>query len=127
MKKSLLALFFLALTLTGCSKSSWTAKFYMVRAENAFTKAHALRVKPDFPQEKRLAYFRSACRDFRKAYGVDPRVFTLSRIEIAFDTCLRVQEREGVELFRNFQDEYTKAHPTEAEYGDAGAWMAMEG
>jgi len=126
MKKPLLALFFLGFTCAGCSKSSWIAKFYVVRAENAFTKAHALRVKPDFPPQKRLEYFRSACRDFRKAYAVDPRVFTLARIETAFDTCLRVEDRESVALFRNFQEEYTKAHPTEAEYGDAGAWMAME-
>lgn len=127
MKKYLLALFFLGPALAGCSQSSWVAKFFMVRAENASAKAHALRVKPEFPQEKRLGYYRSACRDFRKAHEVDPRVFTLFRIELAFDACLRVEDREGVALFRNFQEEYTKAHPTEAEYGDAGAWMGMEG
>lgn len=127
MKKTLLALSFLGLVLAGCSKVSWIAKFYVVKAENAFTKAHALRIKPDFPQAKRLEYYRASCRDFRKAYDLDPAVYTLYRIEIAFDACLRVKASEDVELFRNFQEKYSREHPTEVKYGDTGAWMGLEG
>ena len=125
MKNIILA--FLIIAAAGCSKASWVAKYYMVRAENAFNKSHALRINPNVPSNKRLGYYRSACRDFRKAHEVDPRVFTLFRIELAFDACLRVEDREGAALFRNFQEEYNQAHPTEEEYGDAGAWIGMEG
>jgi hypothetical protein len=99
----------------------------MVRAENAFNKSHALRVDASIPNAKRLSYYRSACRDFRRAYDVDRRIFTLSRIEIAFDACLRIEDFENSNLFRKFQEEYSNAHPTEVKYGDAGAWMNLEG
>jgi hypothetical protein len=124
MKRWLLALLFLGFA-GGCSKPTWIAKIYVVRAENAYSKGHALRVKK-VSYEERLKYYRTACEDFLKAYESDPSVFTLYRIELAADACLRRDDKAAVELFRQFEAEYIQKHPTEVEYGDAGAWMSIE-
>lgn len=116
-----------ALAGTGCSKGNWIAKVHLVKAENAFSKAYAMRIDKTIPSEERLKLYRASCRDFRKAYEYDPSVFTLFRIESAADACLRVEDFEGSELFRNFADEYAQQHPNEVKYGDAGPWMTLEG
>ena len=111
----------------GCSGPRWLAKIYMVRAENAFSKAYALRVAKQVSYEERLKYYREACGNFLKAYRTDPGIFTLYRIETATDSCLRIDDRGGVSLFRKFEEEYAQKHPKEVKYGDVGPWMNLEG
>lgn len=100
---------------------------HVVKAENAASKAYALRVKGQISHEERLRHYKTACENFYEAYREDPRVFTLSRIEVAADACLRVRDQERVGLFEIFREEYIREHPTETEYGDAGVGMMLEG
>ena len=118
MKKTLLL--FLALAVLGCSAKDWMAKFYAVQAENALTQAANMKKNPF---EKRLHFYAEACRDFGKAYRIDREVFTLTRIEAAQDTCWKAGDREAEEKFRQFEEEYSQAHPQEARYGDAGVGL----
>lgn len=113
--------------LTGCTDPRWLAKVYMLKAENAFSKAYAMRVNKNISYDLRLKYYQGACSDFKKAYHFDPNIFTLYRIELAADSCLRVEDFEGVEVFRKFEEEYSKKHPKEVKYGDVGPWMNLEG
>ena len=124
MKKFFFALLFL-LTAGGCSKPAWIAKLHMMQAENAYNRGHELRLQK-IPYEARLKHYRIACHEFLKAYEKDPKVFTLYRIEMAGDACLRIEDQESVALFREFEAVYIAEHPTETEYGDAGAWMNVE-
>ncbi len=102
----------------GCSRESWLAKFHIVRAEEKFTKASEMRSRKD-QQERRLKIYRESCDHFLKAYRIDPAVFTLYRIEIAYQACRWVDDSESSETFRAFEEEYAKQHPTETEFGDA--------
>lgn len=104
---------------SGCSKSSWQARYDLVQAENAVMKAYALRVKGEVVSEERLRYYRRACTYFMKAYRTRPGEFTLSRIESAAESCLRVKDQEAREIFQAFEERYVREHPTETEYGDA--------
>lgn len=116
---SLLPCFLASLLLfNGCSKEYFLAKYYLIKAEEAYSKAYALRVKHEAAEERK-EYYRKAREYFFKAYQNFPKVFTLNRIEQAYDTCLRLEDKEGEGIFRRFADEYVKEHPTEAEYGDA--------
>ena len=96
-----------------------------MQAENAYEKAYALRVKK-IPYEERLRYYREACSNFSKAHESDPRSFSLSRIETAADSCMRVEDSEAEEKFRAFGEKYAREHPTEVEFGDAFPAMAFE-
>lgn len=109
----------------GCSKSSWQARYDLVKAENAVMKAYALRIKGEAASEERLRYYREACTHFMKAYRAHSEEFTLSRIESAAESCLRVNDEEAKETFQAFEERYIREHPTEAEYGDA-APMTLE-
>lgn len=126
MKKILFALAVI-LTSLGCSKLTWIAKIYVVRAEDTASKAHAMRIDKKVPAGVRLKLYHQACTDFLRAYRYDPSVFTLNRIEMASDTCLRVEDFKNANMFRDFEEEYVKKHPNEAKYGDAGPWMTLEG
>ena len=125
MKKIFLALL-LTFLFVGCSVPTWLAKIYMVKAENAFSEGYALRIKKNIPYEERLKYYHVACDNFLKAYRFNPSIFTLYRIELAADSCLRVENQDGVELFRKFEEEYAKKHPKEVKYGDVGPFMNIE-
>ena len=109
----------------GCSKEQLLGKYYMAKAENAYNKAHALRVK-NIPIEERLKIYRQAHDYFFKAYRIDPKGFNLNLIESAHDTCLRIQDRQGAEIFERFAQEYSKKHPTEVEYGDATPLVGLD-
>ena len=98
----------------------------MVKAEEAFATAHALRTTKKVPYEERLKYYHTACDYFYKAYRYDKKTFTLNRIESAGESCLRIENFEREKEFREFEETYIKAHPDEATYGDAGAYMNME-
>ena len=111
--------------LLGCSRLSWLAEIYMVKAEKEFEKAHSLRIKK-IPYEERLRYYRDACHFFLKAYDYDSRIFTLNRIYLASESCLRIEDRESEKKFRQFEEEYVKQHPKEAEYGEAGFLIGLE-
>ena len=125
--KKILLLILLAFCFLGCTKQAWLAKIYMVKAEEAFSKGHALRVrKRDAVYQSRLKYYRKACGYFSKAYRVNREVFTLNRIDEAMEACLRIEDFKGEETFRQFEEEYVQAHPDEAKYGDAGAFMNLE-
>ena len=118
MKKILISFLIMTEVTVGCTRQDWLAKIYMVKAEEAFSKAHALRIQR-IPYEKRLQYYHKACDYFLKAYQSDSRVFTLNRIETAADACLRVNDGESEKMFEAFRERYAKEHPTETEYGDA--------
>lgn len=107
-----------ALFAAGCSRESWQAKIYIVKAENASMKGYALRIKK-VPSEERLKYYRVSCAYFLKAYDLAPSIFTLQRIEMAADACLRVKDYDGEAIFQAFAEKYVAEHPTESEYGDA--------
>ncbi|MBI4115335.1 MAG: hypothetical protein HY447_02035 [Candidatus Omnitrophica bacterium] len=124
MKRIVLLGFFLLMSL-GCSGRDWLAKFYLVKAEDLHLKAYSLRLKK-VPYEERLKYYRQACGYFQKAYRLNPRAFTLFRIESAAESCLRVKNTEGEEEFKRFLEDYAKAHPTEVEYGDAFPAISAE-
>ena len=106
-----------AFFVSGCSREDWTARFYMMKAENAYTKAGELKLKRA-PYETRLQYYRDACENFLKAYHSQESIFTLYRIESAADACWRIKDSTNRELFHQFQERYEKEHPTETEYGD---------
>ena len=120
MKTHLSFLLLIPLCLTGCSGDSWRAKYEALKAEDLYVKAYGLRIKRDpASHQERAGFYREACRRFLKALDLEPAVFTLSRIEEAADACLRVDQKEAEEKFRDFQDQYIRRHPTETEYGDA--------
>jgi len=122
-----LAVFLSAWVLTGCSATNWLAQFYAFQGEQAFAKAYALRTqRKEIPYAKRLRFYRIACDDFWKAFEVDKRSFTLNRVESAAESCLRVEEPEREKALRQFEEDYIRKHPDEAEYGDAGAYMNIE-
>ena len=121
MKKTLLLLI-VTLMFCGCSKDYLVAKYYLIRADEAYTKAYSLRVKPNADAE-RMGYYRKAHDYFLKAYELRPDLFNLIKIEQAHDACLRLEDKEGQEIFQRFAEEYSKTHPTEAEYGDATSLM----
>ncbi len=125
--KKITSLIFLSLFLFGCSEQAWFAKIYMVRAEDAYAKAHAMRTnKSDAFYQQRLKEYRKACDYFSKAYQINRNTFTLSRIEEAMETCLRVEDSKNEQTFREFEEEYVRTHPDEAKYGDAGAFGNLE-
>ena len=126
MKKNFFGLVLLSLTIAGCSVRAWIGQMYMVRAEEAYAKAYALRVQRNVPYEKRLKLYRAACNHFVKAYRHDTGIFTLSRIESAAEACMRVKDEENETEFRAFAEKYIKEHPTEVEYGDAFPAMSFE-
>ncbi|HNV86605.1 MAG TPA: hypothetical protein PKL97_06530 [Candidatus Omnitrophota bacterium] len=115
---ALCVIFVLLFLSQGCSNRSWVANIYMWKAENAYTKAHELRLKK-VAYESRLPYYQDACGNFLKAYNADPRIFTLNRIESAVDACSRTGDYQGEETFKEFSERYAKEHPREASYGDA--------
>lgn len=117
-----------ALALAGCSGTQWVSRFYVFRAEQTFAEAYALRTKDrEAYRSERLRLYRTACDYFWKALQLDRNVFTLNRIESAADACLRIGDFERERVLREFEGEYTQTHPDEAEYGDSGAYMALEG
>ena len=116
--KNIFLVLFAVLISWGCSRHDWVAKLYMIKAENAYSKAYNLRTKKVL-YEERLKLYRQACSNFLKAYHHDSRIFSLNRIEAAAESCLRAEDRRSEGEFRRFGEEYVKAHPTEAEYGDA--------
>lgn len=111
--------------LSGCSSDAWLAQYHMVRAENAHSKAYELRLRK-VPYEERLKLYGKACREFARAYRYQPAAFTLLRIEIAIESCVRVEDRENQERFEAFAERYVQEHPTETEYGDAFPMLPME-
>lgn len=128
--RNLLAFVLAALTVVagpGCSKSSWRARFYLIKAEDAAARAYTLRTRKDISYRERLGYYRQACVYFLRAYQTDPGTFSLNRIESAAESCLRIEDFDGVETFREFEERYIREHPTEAEYGDAVPIMSVEG
>ena len=125
MKKFFLFLF-LTWMICGCSKQDWLSKIYIFRAEEAFSKAYALRLKRGVSYEERLKYYRKACEFFLKAYHRSDRTFTLTRIDSAAESCMRVGNYEAEQKFRQFEEAYIKAHPNEVEYGDAVHFMNLE-
>ncbi len=118
MPKIVVLIMVLALMSGGCSGDYWKAKFHLFQAENAYWKGHELRTKK-VPREERLKKYEHACNDFLKVYDLKPGLFTLFRIESAYDACTRVGNEGGKETFEIFRDRYVQEHPTEAEYGDA--------
>ena len=98
----------------------------MFRAEEAFSKAYLLRHQKGTLYEERLKLYAKACDFFLKAYRYSDRTFTLSRITSAAESCMRIGNYEAEEKFREFEESYIKAHPNEAEYGDAVPLMGLE-
>src|SRR3989338_2571890 len=98
--KKFLALVFFILCLSACSTQAWLAKFYMVKADDAFAKSHAMRIKRDdsFYQE-RLKEYRTSCDYFTKAYQINNKAFTLNRIGEAVEACLRVEDFKNEKMF----------------------------
>ena len=105
--------------LIGCSQKYVFAKFHMAQADEAFYKAHKLRIKKG-AEEKRLKYYRDACSHFKQAYQLEPKFFTLYNIDSAIEACTRMNDFESKEIFQEFQEQYVQEHPVEAENGDAG-------
>ena len=124
MKKFLLC-FLSVILLTGCSREYFLGKYYIAKAESAFDTAYALRVNKS-AESKRMEYYQKAHEYFLKAYHMSPKVFTLTLIEQATDTCVRVDDSEGAETFRRFSEDYILKHPQEAEYGYATSPVDME-
>ncbi len=124
MKKVALVIF-VGLVVSGCSGETWVAQFHMVKAENAHTRAYELRIKK-VHYEERLKLYRKACEEFVKAYEFNRETFTLSRIELAIESCMRVEDRKNEERFQAFAESYVRQHPTETEYGDAFPALPME-
>ncbi len=121
------ALFLLLVTLLfGCSKEQLEGKFDIYRAEDLFFKADYTLKNQKVSFEKRRTYYEEACRYFARAYEVDPKLFTLSRIESAAESCLAVEDFVNVEKFNAFYDQYVREHPMEFEYGGEIAAMPLE-
>ncbi|MBI4970422.1 MAG: hypothetical protein HZC17_01075 [Candidatus Omnitrophica bacterium] len=115
--KKLLVLFLAAFVFTGCAKNDLLAQYYLYRAENAFQKAYNLRIKPNADFE-RTQYYQKAHDLFLKAYRLNPKYFSLTKIDQAHDACLRLEDSAGAQLFQQFGEDYARAHPREVEYGD---------
>jgi len=98
----------------------------MFKAEGAFSKAYTLRLKKEVSYDERLKYYRRACDYFLKAHRSSDRSFTLNRIGLAAESCMRVGDLEAEEEFRQFEERYIKVHPQEAKYGDAVPFMSLE-
>lgn len=120
MRKLILGI--IILFLAGCSSREWMARFYIVRAEAALDKARELKSK-HVDYEKRVGYFQEGCDLFFRAYKISENAFTLVRIEMAADACWKANDMEKQESFRLFEEQYSKSHPQETEYGDAGVGM----
>lgn len=118
MMKKILTAILLTTLCCGCSRESWLAKFHIVQAENTFTKAYELRSKKD-ELTRRLKLYRRSCEHFLHALRLDPKVYTLYRIEMAYQACRWVEDEAAAETLREFEEEYVAAHPTEVEFGDA--------
>lgn len=123
--KKIAALLLIGFLIAGCSKDDWMAKYYLFQAENAFSKAYSLRTKPG-AEADRARHYQMAHDYFLKAYSIGPKFFTLTKIEQAYDTCLRLEDQTNAELFRQFGDEYAAAHPKEVEYGDVTGMVGLE-
>lgn len=123
MKRVLIFIFLSSFILMGCQKQV-SAKFYMARAGEAFYNAHKLRTKKG-SEEKRLEYYRNACSHFKQAHQLNPDLFTLYHIDSAIEACTRVDDSENKKIFQEFQDEYIREHPIEAEHGDAGVELLV--
>ena len=96
----------------------------MLQAENTISKA--LRLKDQkIPYEKRVSLYKKACAEFFRAYEIDERVYTYTRIEEATDACWKAEEHEKEEAFKVYEEKYAKTHPVEFEHGDAGVNMDM--
>ena len=119
-RKIFIALAALAMAAAGCSKPFWTARFYMLKAEDRMSKAAMLKSQK-IPYEGRIPYYREACLYFLRAYRSDPGIFTLGRIREAGDSCWRSGNGEGQAEFTRFEEKYAKQHPKEYEYGDTDA------
>lgn len=118
---------FLTFFLFACSGQAWLAKIYIVKAENAFAKAHAMRIKKsDTSYQERLEGYHTACDYFSKAYQIHRDAFTLNRIGEAVESCLRVEDFTNEKIFREFEEEYVQNHPEETKYGEAGAFGNLE-
>ena len=116
----------LMITLSGCSAQDWTAKFYMFQAESAVDKATNLKSKK-IAFEDRKVYYIKACEYFAKAYEKDSSVYTLTRIEMAADTCWKAGAQDQELMFQEFEKEYIEKHPQEYEHGDSGVGMMEMG
>lgn len=116
--KKLILIFLLGVLASGCSKDYLLAKYYLIQAEDNYVRAYELRIKPELA-ERRMKHYEKAHDYFLKAYQLNKKIFNLIKIDQAHDTCLRVEDREGAAIFQKFAEEYSAAHPTEAEYGDA--------
>ncbi len=119
---SVLSLMFLS----ACSLQDWSARFYMFRAESSVDKATGLKSRKISFEDRKVYYVR-ACGDFIKAYQKNISVFTLTRIEMAADTCWKAGDPEKEDVFREYEKEYIKNHPQEYEYGDSGVGMMEMG
>ncbi len=119
-------LFFILMASAGCSKRSWIARFYAVKAEGLYGRAAGMKARK-VAYEKRLQLYREACTQYGKAFETDKKVFTLARISEALDACWRAENDLWRERFGLFEAEYAKEHPDEYEYGDAGVGMVDMG
>ena len=109
-----------------CSPRGWTARWYIVQAENAHGRAGQMKDhKAAF--EERFPWYAKACHYYIRAYETDPEVFTLIRIEEAADCCWKANLRNEEARFREFEEAYSTAHPQEVEHGDAGVGMIEMG
>ena len=125
MTKKILAVLFIFFA-AGCSGRDWVARIYMVQAEETVNKALELKSKKT-PYEARRKYYATACSYFKKAFHYNTNVFTLARLEEAIDACWKANDVPGQEKFKQFQEQYSKSHPKELEYGDSMGMMDMGG
>lgn len=109
----------------GCSLISWSARFFMFQAEEAYNKAYELR-HTRVAYEERIKYYRIACRAFSRAYDIDEHLFTLNRINFAIESCMRVGDTESEKKLQDFEERYAREHPKEVEYGEAGFMIGLE-
>lgn len=94
----------------------------MFRAEDELAKAAGLKDKK-VSYDSRLPLYVKACVLFKSSFDADSNIFTLNRIEQASDACWRAGNKENEEVFKNFEEQYAKAHPQEYEHGDSGVAM----
>lgn len=114
------------LLLGGCLKQGWLALIHMARAEKAYAKAYTLRVQREAAYKKRLELYQEACGQFLKAADYDANLFTLNRIEMAAQACMRAGDKAGEERFGLFAELYAQRHPQEAEHGDQAPIFGIE-
>lgn len=126
MRTGSVLLMVLLVVTTACSPRGWTARWYMFQAESALNKAHHLKDKK-ISFDERQPYYAKACHYYAKAYETGPEVFTLMRIEEAADACRKASLRDEEEIFWAFEEEYSKTHPQEVRYGDAGVGIVDMG